>query len=142
MTFRTARGLRAPHLPPMLHTIRTRPDQAPSTDEPTELLLACHGRLRHFSELSHALASRQDLEDPLVVDAARRLSRYFRLALPLHEADEERTLAPVLLERATPEQADAMESMRDQHGLLHDVLAELFPLWERAEAEPGALDRK
>lgn len=126
----------------MLHTIRTRPDLPSATNEPTELLLACHGRLRHFSELSRALATRDDVEDERLVDAAHRLLRYFRVALPLHEDDEERSLAPVLLARATEEQADAMDRMRDQHGLLHDVLADLFPLWERVEAEPRSLDRK
>ena len=126
----------------MLHTIRTRPDLPSATNEPTELLLACHGRLRHFSELSRALATRDDVEDAQIVDAAHRLVRYFRVALPLHEEDEERSLAPSLLARATAEQADAMERMRDQHGLLHEVLAELFPLWETVEAEPRTLERK
>ena len=124
----------------MFHTIRTRP-AAPPTDEPTELLLACHGRLRQFSVLSHALASRNDLDDALVVDAAQRLLRYFRLALPLHEEDEEQSLVPLLALRATPEQVDAMERMREEHRVVHELLAELFPHWDRATSEPRALDR-
>ena len=123
----------------MLHQIRTRPDLPHSSNEPVELLLACHARLRHFSELALALASRSDLEHAQVVDASHRLVRYFRVALPLHEADEEQTLTPALVELATREQIDALGQMRDQHGLLHDVLAELFPLWELAETEPGKL---
>ena len=125
----------------MLHSIRTRPP-SPPTDEPVELLLACHARLRSFSELSRALVIRTDLDDALVADAAQRLLRYFRLALPLHEQDEERSLAPVLALQATPEQLDAMERMREEHGVLHDVLGELFPHWERADSEPRAFNRE
>ena len=126
----------------MLHSIRTRPDLPPASDEPSELLLSCHGRLRHFSELSLALAERRDLEEALVADAGHRLLRYFRVALPLHEADEEQSIGPALAGLAAPAELDALEQMRDQHHLLHDVLAELFPLWETAESEPGAVRRQ
>jgi len=104
------------------------------------MLVTCHARLRHFSELALALATRKDLENAQIVDASHRLLRYFRVALPLHEADEEQSLKPALVALATPEQRDAMEAMCDQHGLLHDVLAELFPKWETMEAEPGKID--
>lgn len=113
----------------------------PATEEPVDLLLACHGRLRHFSELSLALATRVDVDGEQIRDASHRLLRYFRVALPLHEADEEQTLAPALAAIMTPQQAEAVEAMRDQHSMLHDVLAELFPHWERAELEPPAIDR-
>jgi len=125
----------------MLHTIRTSRDLPPAIQDPVDLLLACHARLRHFSELSLALATRTDLDDAQVRDASHRLLRYFRVALPLHEADEEETLAPALAPVMTPELADAALQMRDQHRLLHDVLAELLPQWSLAEAEPGLVDR-
>jgi hemerythrin-like domain-containing protein len=97
--------------------------------------------LRHFSALSLALATRADIDEEQIRDASHRLLRYFRVALPLHEADEEETLAPALAAVMTPEQAGAVEAMRDQHGLLHDVLAELFPHWERAQRAPASIDR-
>lgn len=112
----------------------------PATEEPVDLLLACHARLRHFSELSLALATRTDIDDAQIRDASHRLLRYFRVALPLHEADEEETLAPALAAVMAP--SHATDQMRDQHALLHDVLAELFPLWEHAEREPGSIDRE
>jgi hemerythrin-like domain-containing protein len=104
------------------------------------MLLACHTRLRHFSELALAVANRTDLEPAQIVDASHRLLRYFRVALPLHEADEEETLTPVLVEVASPEQIEALEQMHDQHGLLHDILAELFPRWDKMEADPRSID--
>ncbi|HEY1956271.1 MAG TPA: hemerythrin domain-containing protein [Polyangiaceae bacterium] len=124
----------------MLHSIRTRPAEPPS-NEPSDLLLACHARLRHFSELAVALARRGDLDVASIVDGSERLLRYFRLALPLHEADEEESLAPALIAHATPEQVDALERMRAEHVAIHDVLAELFPLWEATAADARAPHR-
>jgi len=125
----------------MLHTIRTSGHAPPATEEPIDLLLACHAKLRHFSELSLALATRGDIDDEQIRDAGHRLFRYFTVALPLHEADEEETLAPALADEATTEQADAIEHMRDQHRLIHDALAELLPQWERVSRTPSAIDR-
>ncbi len=124
----------------MLHTIRTRRDLPAATEEPVDMLVTCHARLRHFSELALALATRKDLEKAQITDASHRLLRYFKVALPLHEADEEQSLQPALIALATPEQRDAIGQMCDQHGLLHDVLAELFPRWETMEAEPEKID--
>ena len=141
MTFRMATDGWRPHDPCMLHTIRTSRHVPPATEEPVDLLLACHAKLRHFSELSLALATRGDIDDDQIRDAGHRLLRYFSVALPLHEADEEETLAPALADVMTPHQAEAIEHMCDQHRLLHDALAELFPCWERAEREPSTIDR-
>jgi hemerythrin-like domain-containing protein len=124
----------------MLHTIRTSRHLPPPTEDPIDLLLSCHGRLRHFSELSLALATRLDIDDEQLRDACHRLLRYFRVALPLHEADEEETLAPALA-MASSEQSGAIAAMRDQHHLLHEVLEALFPLWEAALRSPDAIDR-
>jgi hypothetical protein len=124
----------------MLHHIRTGPRPA-ATEEPIDLLMACHARLRHFSATALALSTRPDLDAPSVRDAAGQLARYFRLALPMHEADEEQSLAPALL--ATPAgagAADALDAMTAQHRLIHEVLDELLPGWERLREEPDALD--
>jgi len=122
----------------MLHSIRTGPLAAPS-NEPIDLLLSCHGKLRHFSALSLALATRTDLAREEAADASVRLLRYFRIALPLHEADEETSIGPALL--ATPARSlvdEALGTMAAQHEQLHEILASLMPAWERVEAEPGA----
>jgi len=104
------------------------------------MLLTCHQRLRHFSELGLAVASRP-IDEALVVDACRRLRRHFLVALPLHESDEEQTLAPALGKVARPIEAEALAQMRDQHVLLHEILAELLPMWESAERDARSLDR-
>jgi hemerythrin-like domain-containing protein len=138
LTFLMATRSYPTYLRVMLHSIRTGP-AAPAAEEPLELLLACHARLRHFSELSLVLATRQDLPREDAADASTRLVRYFRLALPLHEADEEKTVAPALL--ATPARAlveDALGAMTAQHAELHEVLASLLPAWEQLETGSGA----
>ena len=87
------------------------------------MLGACHDRLRYFSELATLLASRLDASAEDVSDAARRLRTYFTVALPLHEADEELSLAPRLLASSNGASvAEALGLMNEQHGLLHVVL--------------------
>ncbi len=133
-----ASGPAWPYLIRMLHSIRTGPLPAPS-HEPIDLLLSCHAKLRHFSELSLALATRADLGREEAADASVRLLRYFRIALPLHEADEEQSIGPALL--ATPARSlveDALGTMAAQHQQLHEILEALMPAWEQVEAEPGA----
>ncbi len=140
MTFRMADDLARPHALRMLHSIRTTRELPPETQEPLDLLVACHAKLRHFSALALALATRKDLEPEQIVDASHRLLRYFKVALPLHEADEEESLAPALLAVATPAELATIEQMCDQHELLHDVLDELFPFWEQLEREPKSIE--
>jgi hypothetical protein len=111
----------------MLVSIRKSPRETP-TDEPADLLLACHARLRHFSATAVALATRSDLDEKQIDDASNELVRYFRVALPLHEADEEVTLAPHL--EPLVEAAAALETMHRQHVAIHAKLDVLLPLWE------------
>jgi len=124
----------------MLHSIRTSRERPTLNEEPLDLLVACHARLRHFSALALALATRKDLEPEQIVDASHRLLRYFKVALPLHEADEEQTLTPALTAIAPPAVLTALERMWDQHELLHDILDDLFPSWEAMERDPKSID--
>lgn len=126
----------------MLHTIRTGPDPHGGHREPTNLLLACHARLRNFSQLSLALVTRSDLQPDQVVDATHRLLRYFHVALPLHEADEEQTIAPAIAPFSSAVHVEAVDRMRSDHQTIHGVLDALFPMWDRAERDPGALDAR
>jgi iron-sulfur cluster repair protein YtfE (RIC family) len=76
------------------------------------------------------------------VEAANGIRRFFRVALPLHEADEESSVAPRLLEaRERAPVEDALALMVSQHVRLHDVLAELDPLWATIADEPSAIGR-
>lgn len=119
----------------MLHSLRTRPRETP-TDEPADFLLACHARMRQFAATAIALATRADLDRKQIDEACDELLRYFRVALPLHEADEEVTLAPALSSLAMD--AEPLERMRKQHVAIHEILDALIPLWESRKREASA----
>ena len=81
-------------------------------DDPVDLLLACHMRIRHFGQLASALPGAQEAGAADVIDAAQRLHRYFTVALPLHVADEDESVRPRLDAHAPPPGLrDAMEAM-------------------------------
>src|SRR6266540_5325623 len=68
------------------------PPQSPAPSGPVEMLLDCHHRIRHFVQLSRALAEAQESPQAQVAEAAEAIFRYFSQSLPLHEADENETL--------------------------------------------------
>lgn len=80
----------------------------------TELLLACHERIRGFSRIACALAERDDLPEAEVIDAVERCTRYFAEALPLHVRDEEDSVLP-RLRGLRPELDAALDAMRAEH---------------------------
>jgi iron-sulfur cluster repair protein YtfE (RIC family) len=102
-----------------------------------ELLLGCHQRIRTFTELAARLASHEPASDADVADAARRVHRYHAVALPLHQADEEQSVAPRLEPLVAPEIRYALAGMRRQHLELDETLATLLPIWDRLATEPG-----
>src|SRR5512135_2411098 len=84
---------------------------------PSEMLLACHQRIRHFSGVAVKLAHAHGVAENEIVQAAAGLHRYFTVALPLHEADENLSLHP-RLRRAVPVEeltGRAADAMVDQH---------------------------
>lgn len=105
-----------------------------SHEGPVELLLACHGRIRSFTELAARLASNEPAPEAEVADAARRVHRYHVVALPLHQADEEISIAPRLEGGAL---AEPLAAMKREHVELDQILAGLLPLWEQLAKEPG-----
>jgi hemerythrin-like domain-containing protein len=79
-------------------------------DDPVELWLACHERVRRFCRLlqrlpAHLAAHGADKE---AQEAARSVRRYFNEAAPRHHADEETDLFPRLLRRAPARRADPL----------------------------------
>ena len=82
---------------------------APSLEEPLEMLEACHERieaqLRTLERLLDYLPRHG--ADEQARQAARNVLRYFELAGPNHHEDEERNLFPTLIERAGTEDAAA-----------------------------------
>jgi hemerythrin-like domain-containing protein len=90
-----------------------------------ELLTACHDRIRHFTSVVRKLAHSEGAPLREISDAANSAFRYFTVALPLHEADEEDSLRPRLLEHSTPEVHAALEAMTHQHQAIDDLIERL-----------------
>jgi hypothetical protein len=124
----------------MLNQIRTAP-KSPETKDAAELLLACHQRIRHFSGVAVKLAHGHGATEPEIAQAADSLHRYFSIALPLHEADENLSLHP-RLRRAVPEgelAGSAADAMLDQHMAIDELVERLIPLWVLVKSAPDRL---
>lgn len=124
--------------------------QAPSTDELLDALAACHHRIRLHVNLARQLAAAADATPKERHGAARTVRRYFTLGLPLHVADEDELLTPMLAGK-DPYVDEALRMMSAEHEshdpevrrliLLCHVL-EHDPLHPRARAELAALADK
>ena len=81
-------------------------------DDPIELWLACHERVRRFCRLLQRLPEHVAAHgaDPQAREAAQGIRRYFNEAAPRHHADEETDLFPRLLRRAPAERAEALRA--------------------------------
>jgi hemerythrin-like domain-containing protein len=102
-------------------------------------LAECHTRIRHFTDLADRLAGTSgEVSDAEVAEAARAVARYFEVALPLHEADEEESIRPRLVGRS-PETDAALEEMTRQHSRLHGPVATLVETTTRIAESPGRL---
>lgn len=101
----------------------------------TELLLACHERIRTFAALAIRLGEARELPADQVRDAAHRVRRYFAEALPLHVEDEEHTVLPRLRGRS-PELDAALARMHHEHAEHGPQLTTLVATCEALEAAP------
>ncbi len=107
----------------------------------TDLLLACHQRIRHFSGVAVKLAHAHAVPDAEIIQAAEGLHRYFTVALPLHEADENLSVHP-RLRRAVPAEelaGPAADAMVDQHHAIDELVERLVPLWVLLRSSPDKL---
>ena len=122
----------------MLNQIRTTP-RSSTSEAALEMLVGCHERIRHFSSMSRKLAHAQDADADQIRSAAEAAYRYFTVALPLHEADENESLHP-RLKRAVPAgdlAGPAADAMVDQHNAIDELLERLLPLLKLLERNPG-----
>lgn len=106
---------------------------------PVDALLACHARIREFTELSARLAA-SNADPETARNTAAAILRYFAQALPLHEADEDLSLAPRL--RALEPQdtvVQALDLVARQHPDIDRVIGRMMPLWEAVEADGAKL---
>lgn len=92
----------------------------PSFDEPLEMLVACHDKIRQFCTQLERLPTY--IAEHGVNDAVRTtidgVVRYFDQAGPAHHLDEEEELFPILLARV-PDAAPKLEQLSGEHGYLH-----------------------
>ncbi|MBZ0232858.1 MAG: hemerythrin domain-containing protein, partial [Deltaproteobacteria bacterium] len=110
-------------------------------------LSECHERIRLYLNLARQLAAATDVTARERRDAARAVRRYFSLALPLHIADEEELITPLLV-GSDPHLDEALRMMNDEHDEHdHDVqrlvllchVLEHDPSHRRARAELAKL---
>ncbi len=82
---------------PGLETLHAAP--AAGFDQPFEMLVACHERVRRMLALLLRLGEhlQQHGADAQAADAARTVMRYFDVAGPAHHDDEERHVLPWLV---------------------------------------------
>jgi hemerythrin-like domain-containing protein len=119
-------------------------------DQPLELWLACHDRVRRMTGLLERLREHVALmgADDAARVTAGTIRRYFTEAAPRHHQDEEIDLFPLLRRRlpdAAPERAAqvaaAIERLEADHVALGKVWDRLLPVLQAIErGEAAALD--
>ncbi len=120
-------------------------------DQPLELWLACHDRVRRMASLLERL--HEHMKDKGADDAAQvtatSIRRYFDEAAPRHHEDEEIDLFP-LLRRLLPQRAPADQAtVTAALDRLENEHVELGKLWQQVRAtllaieagQPALLDR-
>jgi hemerythrin-like domain-containing protein len=120
----------------MTSTIEFRSPGA-SFDEPVEMWLACHQRVRRFAALlgrlkTHVEASGADEEAQM---GAASIRRYFNEAAPRHHEDEEVDMFPLLRERGTDAATLAvLERIETEHLAMAALWRELDAVLARISA--------
>ncbi|HTK94240.1 MAG TPA: hemerythrin domain-containing protein [Terriglobales bacterium] len=124
----------------MLTSIQGPQAAEPREEDALDLLLGCHGRIRHFTDMALKLAHALEEPPEAVSSAAAAILRYYTIALPLHEADENESFYP-RLHAALPagQLADANEAMVEQHAGINAAVRALLPLWEQVQRHPETL---
>ena len=107
----------------------------PGFDEPLAMLRACHDRIRR--QLSVLERLRRHLPeygcDADARKAARSILKYFDGAAPNHDADEEASLFPRLLDAAGADASALIERLTIEH-------AELKSLWRVMRPDIAAIE--
>jgi hemerythrin-like domain-containing protein len=101
-------------------TLESLTNPAPSFEQPIELLMACHDKIRSFCDQLDKLEPY--IEEHGVDDVAKRsidaVVRYFDQAGPQHHTDEEEELFPIL-EARIPTARPKLAQLSAEHGMLH-----------------------
>lgn len=125
----------------MLQKIKVSGISSTKLTTAADRLKSCHDKIRYFSGVAVRLAHAQGATEREIVQAADGLHRYFTVALPLHEADENLSLHP-RLRCAVPAKelaGPAADAMLDQHMAIDELVERLVPLWLLARSAPENL---
>jgi iron-sulfur cluster repair protein YtfE (RIC family) len=107
---------------------------------PVEALLVGHDRIRHFTTVALRLARSAQASPRLITDSASALRRYFGVAFPIHERNEEDCVIPRILEMQPGRAIEhALSRMAGDHRAIEDTLVTLDGLWARVLARPADL---
>ena len=122
----------------MLTNLKPAGSQTAANEDAVTLLLGCHDRIRHFTGMAERLASNPKSPASERRQVASAVLRYYEIALPLHEADENQSIYPRLREVLPDgELAEANETMVRQHAEIDTLIAELIPLWHAIADDPA-----
>ena len=116
-------------------SIGTKPPDVPDI---VTALLDCHERIRRFVKVALAIGTEPEAEDAEVVEAAERIERYFRDALPRHVQDEDETLLPRLIEVGGTDLHDALDAMEQEHEAHEPLIARLLDALGSVREDPAS----
>ena len=121
----------------MLTNIRAADELFGRNEDAASMLLGCHQRIRHFTNLALRLAQNASAKPAERASAVQSVLRYYTQALPLHEADENDSLHP-RLRRVLPGGAltEANDAMVQQHTEIDALITKLVPAWRELERNP------
>ena len=124
---------------PMLNEIRT--SEAAALEGPAAMLLDCHKRIRHFTGMAVRLADNPTAPAGEIRAAAEAIVRYFTIALPVHEADEDESIYTRLHHAVAAGNivAKSVETMVSQHRAIDELLQSIIPLWQAVQSQPVEL---
>lgn len=126
----------------MLTNLKTSVESTADQEDAITLLLGCHDRIRHFTEVADRLNFNPQSPAADRQQAASTVLRYYEVALPLHEADENDSVYPRLQKALPPgELAAANQAMVEQHTEIDALIAELLPLWRTIADDPGQQEK-
>ena len=135
----------------MLTQIRSAAPE-PRDETVQDALVGCHTRIRHFTEMACKLAHAHHADPQQIQRAASEVHRYFTVALPLHEADENLSLHPRLKKALGGEVVEteedllrrlggpAADAMVEQHESIDQLVERLVPLCVILRSQPTKLE--
>jgi hemerythrin-like domain-containing protein len=122
----------------MLTNLEVKAKRKTDQEDAITLLLGCHDRIRHFTDVADRLNLNEQSPAADRQRAASAVLRYYEMALPLHEADENDSVYPRLQKALPPgELAAANQAMIEQHTEIDALIAELLPMWRTIADDPA-----